>query len=173
MRKQWLRAIYQLRFQHNIKQIILHICADYDSLIGSYKTTLISNRIYIIYICISWVCHLMRSIQFPLISMLKPKFISAKRFPTIMPMPASNLSNYFDKLNSAQSFSIILLRIPTVKFPLNISKRKTNNCIYRIYHNPYIFQCIKWLYNSRKPRSSLEYPRPDEVKATFWDRQKN
>ncbi|WP_442877883.1 IS3 family transposase, partial [Anaerotignum sp.] len=38
-----------------------------------------------------------------------------------------------------------------------------------LYHS--VFQYIEGFYNSRRPHGSLGYLTPDEMEATFWDRQ--
>lgn len=54
----------------------MHICADYDKRIGAYKITYILGRYYGIYISVSRVYCLMRSMQLPPMSPIKPKSIS-------------------------------------------------------------------------------------------------
>ena len=56
--------------------MILHIYASYDKRIGVYNITYILGRDYCIYISVSRVYHLMRSMQLPPISTIKPKSIS-------------------------------------------------------------------------------------------------
>lgn len=60
----------------NIKQMILHIYADYDKRIGAYKITYILGRDYGIFISVGRVYRLMHSMQLPPISTIKPKSIS-------------------------------------------------------------------------------------------------
>lgn len=56
--------------------MILHIYADYDKRIGAYKITYILGRDYGIYISVGRVYRLMRSMQLPPMSTIKPKSIS-------------------------------------------------------------------------------------------------
>ena len=53
--------------------MILHIYADYDKRIGAYKITYILGRDYGIYISVGRVYRLMRSMQLPSMSTVKPK----------------------------------------------------------------------------------------------------
>ena len=56
------------------------------------------------------------------------------------------------------------------KYPKN---EETNRHNFRTYHDLYhsAFQYIEDFYNSRKPHGSLSDLTPDEMEATFWDRQ--
>jgi len=56
--------------------MILHIYADYDKRIGAYKITYILGRDYGICISVGRVYRLMRSMQLPPMSTIKPKSIS-------------------------------------------------------------------------------------------------
>lgn len=59
--------------------MILHIYADYDKRIGAYKITYILGRDYGIYISVGRVYRLMRSMQLPPMSTIKPKSISCPK----------------------------------------------------------------------------------------------
>ena len=76
------------------------------------------------------------------------------------------LSNPFRKRD-------ILLITPATKASSNISKKETNRCTFRTYHDLYhsFFQYIEGFYNSQRPHGSLGYLIPDEMEASFWDRQ--
>ena len=63
----------------NIKQMILHIYADYDKRIGAYKIINILGRDYGIHIRVVRVYRLMRSMQLPPMSTIKPKSISSPK----------------------------------------------------------------------------------------------
>ena len=56
--------------------MILHIYADYDKRIGAYKIAYILGRDYGICISVGRVYRLMRSMQLPPMSTVKPKSIS-------------------------------------------------------------------------------------------------
>ena len=66
---------------------------------------------------------------------------------------------------------------PAAKVSSNISKylkkEETNRRNFRTYRDLYhsVFQYIEGFYNSRRPYGSLGYLTPDEMEATFWDRQ--
>lgn len=67
----------------------------------------------------------------------------------------------------------ILLITPAAKVSSNISKEETNRRNFRTYRDLYhsVFQYIEGFYNSRRPHGSLGYLTPNEMEATFWDRQ--
>ena len=81
-----------------------------------------------------------------------------------------------DELNVVQSFSKKGYPFDNAcceSFFKYLKKEETNRRNFRTYRDLYhsVFQYIKDFYNSRRPHGSLGYLTPDEMEATFWDRQ--
>ena len=81
-----------------------------------------------------------------------------------------------DELNVVQSFSKKGYPFDNAcceSFFKYLKKEETNRRNFRTYRDLYhsVFQYIEGFYNSRRPHGSLGYLTPDEMEATFWDRQ--
>ena len=81
-----------------------------------------------------------------------------------------------DELNVVQSFSkkgYPFVNACCESFFKYLKKEETNRRNFRTYRDLYhsVFQYIEGFYNSRRPYGSLGYLTPDEMEATFWDRQ--
>lgn len=81
-----------------------------------------------------------------------------------------------DELNVLQSFSKKGYPFDNAcceSFFKYLKKEETNRRNFRTYRDLYhsVFQYIEGFYNSRRPHGSLGYLTPDEMEATFRDRQ--
>lgn len=81
-----------------------------------------------------------------------------------------------DELNVVQSFSKKGYPFDNAcceSFFKYLKKEETNRRNFRTYRDLYhsVFQYIEGFYNSRRPHGSLGYLTPNEMEATFWDRQ--
>ena len=81
-----------------------------------------------------------------------------------------------DELNVIQSFSkkgYPFVNACCESFFKYLKKEETNRRNFRTYRDLYhsVFQYIEGFYNSRRPHGSLGYLTPNEMEATFWDRQ--
>lgn len=81
-----------------------------------------------------------------------------------------------DELNVVQSFSKKGYPFDNAcceSFFKYLKKEETNRRNFRTYRDLYhsVLQYIEGFYNSRRPHGSLGYLTPNEMEATFWDRQ--